>query len=73
MKKLKILIFDTILHFQFIYNPNKCDNPNNPPDCAFTPTLTTCVCHHILIVVPTTISIVNVIDELNFHLTPHTL
>ncbi len=38
-EKFKILMFDMILHSKFIYNPKncKCDNPNCPPNCAFTP------------------------------------
>jgi hypothetical protein len=41
MKKLKILMFDMILHFKFIYDPKnlqvyKCDSPNNPPNCFFS-------------------------------------
>ncbi len=31
-------MFDMILYFKFIYNLEKCkcDNPNIPPNCAFT-------------------------------------
>jgi hypothetical protein len=39
MKKLKILKFDMILHFKFIYNQKNYNfnSPNSPPNCAFTP------------------------------------
>jgi hypothetical protein len=38
MKFFKILMFDMILHFNFIYNLKNyiCDNPNTPPNCTFT-------------------------------------
>ncbi len=38
MKILKNLMFDMILHFKFIYIPKnyKYDNPNSPPNYAFT-------------------------------------
>jgi hypothetical protein len=38
MKKLKFLMFDMILHFKFIYNPENYnfESPNSPPNYAFT-------------------------------------
>jgi hypothetical protein len=38
MKKLKILMFDMILHFKFIYNLKKYnyESSNSPPNYAFT-------------------------------------
>jgi hypothetical protein len=38
MKKYKVLIFDMILHFKFIYIQNNYnyDKPNIPLNCAFT-------------------------------------
>jgi hypothetical protein len=47
MKKMKILMFDMILHFKFIYNPENYnyDSPNNPSNCDFTLTKTLVVDH----------------------------